>query len=373
MSARGPVSLPEDNAAFEDWLAAQCDVVQGDLKFKHERMRESAFMFFRATFFRWARTIAINCPEAAKTQPVLAVGDIHVENYGVWRDREGRLIWGVNDFDEAAVMPYAFDLVRLAVSGFLFPELGLERDHVVSAILEGYEEGLAKRAPVVLDRDYAWLRPLVTCSDEARSKFWTELDNGKSIKPDAAAKRALLQDLPRRAVAKRFIRRPRRGGGSLGKPRFAIVAEWRGGAIAREAKAATPSAWDWAQGKNRPQSRALELARSSGRAPDPFFDEIQGFFVRRIAPDSRKIDFDGEVKPMVRADIITLMGQELGALHAETGQPALGADKKRRRPEWLRRQAEAALTGVKEDYEAWKGSEARSVGSGKSRRSRKSP
>ena len=31
----------------------------------------------------------------------LSVGDLHVENFGTWRDSEGRLIWGINDFDEA--------------------------------------------------------------------------------------------------------------------------------------------------------------------------------------------------------------------------------------------------------------------------------
>ena len=47
---------------------------------------------------------------------MLAVGDIHIENFGTWRDNDGRLIWGVNDFDEAAEMPYALDLVRLTTS-----------------------------------------------------------------------------------------------------------------------------------------------------------------------------------------------------------------------------------------------------------------
>ena len=28
------------------------------------------------------------------------------ENFGTWRDADGRLVWGVNDFDEAAVMPW---------------------------------------------------------------------------------------------------------------------------------------------------------------------------------------------------------------------------------------------------------------------------
>lgn len=39
----------------------------------------------------------------------MAVGDLHVENFGTWRDIEGRLVWGVNDFDEAHPLSYAND------------------------------------------------------------------------------------------------------------------------------------------------------------------------------------------------------------------------------------------------------------------------
>ena len=53
---------------------------------------------------------------------VLSVGDLHLENFGTWRDADGRLAWGVNDFDEAAVMPYVLDLVRLATSIQLAPD-----------------------------------------------------------------------------------------------------------------------------------------------------------------------------------------------------------------------------------------------------------
>ena len=61
-------------------------------------------------------TILNVCPDLANAPSVLAVGDIHLENFGTWRDAEGRLVWGVNDYDEAAEMPYILDLVRLAVS-----------------------------------------------------------------------------------------------------------------------------------------------------------------------------------------------------------------------------------------------------------------
>ena len=65
-----------------------------------------------APIWRWAETILEVCPDLAGAAAVLAVGDIHLENFGTWRDGDGRLVWGVNDFDEAARMPYALDLVR---------------------------------------------------------------------------------------------------------------------------------------------------------------------------------------------------------------------------------------------------------------------
>jgi hypothetical protein len=43
-------------------------------------------------------------PENAGAPVVTGVGDLHVENFGTWRDADARLVWGVNDFDEAAVM-----------------------------------------------------------------------------------------------------------------------------------------------------------------------------------------------------------------------------------------------------------------------------
>ncbi len=50
---------------------------------------------------------------------MLGVGDLHVENFGTWRDGEGRLIWGINDFDEATTLPYTNDLVRLCASALI--------------------------------------------------------------------------------------------------------------------------------------------------------------------------------------------------------------------------------------------------------------
>jgi len=51
------MSFVKDNKAYEAWLAEHCDVVRKDLRYKHKRMEKNAFVFLRATYFRWARNI----------------------------------------------------------------------------------------------------------------------------------------------------------------------------------------------------------------------------------------------------------------------------------------------------------------------------
>ena len=97
----------------------QVDVVEADLELKHRQMAGSLFAFLRGTFYRWGPLFREVCADLVEAPRVLAVGDLHVENFGTWRDKEGRLVWGVNDFDEVAEMPYAVDLVRLVTSAIL--------------------------------------------------------------------------------------------------------------------------------------------------------------------------------------------------------------------------------------------------------------
>src|SRR5215831_12501479 len=127
--------------AYEVWLAKHTRIVQGDLRLKHEQMSADIFSFMRATFYRWLELWSKHCADLAKAPVVLAVGDLHVENFGTWRDREGRIVWGVNDFDEAHDLPYTNDLVRLATSAHLAiaaNHLALKSKDACDAILKGY-------------------------------------------------------------------------------------------------------------------------------------------------------------------------------------------------------------------------------------------
>src|SRR5262249_52709448 len=106
----------ESTRRYEEWLGKQTALYPPHLKLKHDLMREGVFPFFRATFYHWIQVWPEICSELVAAPKVLSVGDLHVENFGTWRDKEGRLVWGINDFDEAYPLPYTNDLVRLAAS-----------------------------------------------------------------------------------------------------------------------------------------------------------------------------------------------------------------------------------------------------------------
>ena len=110
------MNIRQATEAYESWLGKRLTLLPSELELKHQRMAESPFPFLRATFYRWVQRWPEVCPELAAAPAVLSVGDLHVENFGTWRDAEGRLIWGINDFDEAYPMSYTIDLVRLATT-----------------------------------------------------------------------------------------------------------------------------------------------------------------------------------------------------------------------------------------------------------------
>ena len=347
----------QENADYESWLRTQCDVVQSDLDHKHDRMTKSAFVFLRATYFRWARLMPELFPGLMDTPQVLAVGDIHLENYGTWRDQESRLVWGVNDFDEAAVMPYAFDLVRLVCSIRQAPHLSIDKAAAAELVLQGYGGGLSTPRPTLVDdRETAWMREDVAVTDEDRAKFWQEIDEkDPDATPPHDVAASLMQSLPADSSEIRFAARPQKGGGGLGRPRYIVVASWRGGRVVREAKALVPSAWSWARNAIPAQHPFEVLARGQYRAFDPFLTQAGAFIVRRIAADSRKINLKQNPDSQLKDRVLRAMGFDLGAIHAASASAvaAIQADLAAREQGWLHKSAKSAETAVHEDFAAW--------------------
>src|SRR5256885_4651208 len=154
--------IGECTKRYETWLAAHIPLIPGDLRLKHAQMTASLFSFLRATYYRWAEVWPQVCSDLTSAPEVLSVGDLHVENFGTWRDSDGRLIWGVNDFDEASWLPYTHDLVRLVASANIAIDadhIALDRKDACSAVLAGYQKGLeAGGRPFVLAEDHPTLR-----------------------------------------------------------------------------------------------------------------------------------------------------------------------------------------------------------------------
>ncbi len=348
-------SFRDDNTAFEKWLREQCSVVEDDLDFKHKRMKKSAFIFLRATYFRWAKLIMSTCPEFRGAPQVLAVGDTHVENFGTWRDAEGRLVWGINDFDEAATMPYPLDLVRLAASVRLSPKLRVAYRVAADAILTGYRDGLADPKPTLLTEREAWMQPYVSRTVGNAHRFWKHVTKACDATPPRQVKHNLAESSPPGAKIVRFARWTK-GGGSLGRPRYLLIAEWQGGQVLREAKALVPSAWNWANGNTAAPTQFGVLANCKFRSPDPFLVVKDDFVLRRIAPDSHKVELGENAGQELTVKLLQLMGFDLASIHMGTGnhRKLISKDLKRRPKGWLQDAARRAAQMVKQDFAEWK-------------------
>lgn len=357
--------------SYEAWLAKQLarhglSPIAPDLAKKHKRMaKDGAFAFLRATFYRWAQLWPVRCAGLARAPRVLAVGDLHLENFGAWRDAEGRLCWGVNDFDEAHPLPYTSDLVRLAASAVLAAEDGVFKAKpaaIAAAIREGYEARLAAGGKAfVLEEHNGALRAIAYREESGPKPWWAKLETELfATRPPAEARTVLASDWPGGAVREVRLYYRSAGLGSLGRPRFVALADWHGSKVAREAKALVPSAAIWAEragaGPRDAPSHAKEALAKAVRCRDPFLRIEGNWVLRRLAPRSSKIEIGALDKKSEPLRLLEAMGGETANVHAGTAR-ALGAvrrDLDRRRESWLADAAQDMADAVRAEWKAWK-------------------
>jgi hypothetical protein len=362
---------------FETWLALRTRIDQRDLRLKHTNMKADVFMFLRATYYRWAQVWPQVCPDLARAPHVLAVGDLHIENFGTWRDIEGRLIWGVNDFDEAWPMAYTIDLVRLAVSAHLAVEAGrlpIKREDICTAMLEGYREALQQKGcPFVLGENHQWLRRIAEGELRDPVRFWQKMDALPTLKTEApvSAIDALEHLMPAPGISYRLAHRTA-GLGSLGHARYVALADWHGGRIAREAKALVPSSSHWAQSLEV-QKLEVQKNKSRGndgpgeilyqtivsravRCPDPFVQLRGRWIVRRLSPHCSRIELASLRAPDTELRLLHAMGCETANIHLGTpsARKLVLHHLEKQKGKWLHHAAEAMLQAVRSDWEVWK-------------------
>jgi hypothetical protein len=357
-SATDAAPIVTATADYERWLHKRIDVVEPDLEQKHKDIASSLFVFLRGAFYRWGPLSLQTCPELAQSPEVLAVGDLHVENFGTWRDAEGRLVWGVNDFDEVARMPYSLDLVRLVTSAILAQrenDLSIDPGAAAAAVLEGYTGFLdAGGNPFILEESHPNLRAMATVAERAPTPFWDKLGKLPPATPPKSIRRLLLGWLPAGAMDVAFYSRTA-GVGSLGRPRYVARATCNGGLAAREAKAWLPSAWGWTMNRPKERANAIRLLKRAVRQPDPYYVIDDGWVVRRLGPHCGRIELAQFPKQRDERLMLRDMGRETANLHLATPdrRTKVLRDLAARKPDWL-------LKATEQDWQAFRSSQAAS-------------
>jgi hypothetical protein len=355
------MTIKKATQSYEAWLAKQITVLKPDLKRKHLAMAQDVFPFLRATFYRWMQIWPEICAEENKAPKVLAVGDLHVENFGTWRDVEGRLVWGINDIDEAYNLPYTIDLVRLAASAHIAireAKLQIAAKDACVAILDGYRKGLSASRPIVLAEEHPWLRLMMTGVLRDPELFWKKIDGlaawrGRVPK---SARRAIERLLPGKGLDYKLSHRIA-GLGSLGRERFVAVSAFEGAKIAREAKALAPSACVWAAGaKASKRIQYQQCLDRSVRAIDPFVRLKGRWIVRRLAPDCSRVELTSMPKERDESKLLHAMGFETANVHWGTPSAikAIVRDLDRRPEHWLHVAAANMVKATTQDWREWR-------------------
>jgi hypothetical protein len=355
------MNIVKATARYEDWLRSHTRLIEADLRLKHKKMAESVFSFLRATFYRWAQVWPEVCPSLAQAPEVLAVGDLHVENFGTWRDVEGRLIWGVNDFDEAYQLAYANDLVRLATSVILAAEetrLVVTGKQACDEILDGYSKCLAEGGqPFVLEEGNNWLRSIALNELRDPDRFWKKMDDLPTFRGviSQGALDSLERQMPQPGLRYRLARRVA-GLGSLGRDRFVAIAEFHGGKIAREAKFLVPSAVSWASDRPGPQEIWYEsLLSRAVRCPDPFVQMRGHWVVRRLSPHCSRIELAVLPRNRDECRLLFSMGWETANVHiGSRNAKALRRHLMGLKSNWLYVAARQMASAVEDDWQSWR-------------------
>jgi hypothetical protein len=367
------------------------DLTAQALRRKLDSLAANPFRFFRGTFHLMTWDLfKERVPGAAASAPEgLIVGDLHLENFGIYRGAAGNLVFDVNDFDDVGFGPVDLDLKRLCTSAVLLPGLAHGvRLNAAKAIARAWQEELLKlggRFPIPawtqekaegrvaeLLRDNAKKTREVMIAKAAPEKNHSKLVQGEKFVRPAKQWEEMVQkatgeyleslkqlkapDAPRgweiADVAYRF-----KGTGSLGRLRFTVLLAHGGERRAIELKEARPSAMDDARGipplRDRARVQTASIRRLQGdpwpRVAATHFGKLPALG-RENEPEEEKVVCEKFAQGDVRHEELTAYsrqcGQVLARLHARENAPALlGAH-------WETEQAAHAAVAFAEKYAA---------------------
>jgi len=122
---------------FEEAFGALCRNDPEAFRGKFRKMAASSFAFYRGSACLYYADVARDHDSFTDCDAgrVWIQGDLHAGNFGTYMNSAGRLVFDVNDFDEAYVGPFTWDLKRLAASlALLGYEKALSDDQIAEMI-----------------------------------------------------------------------------------------------------------------------------------------------------------------------------------------------------------------------------------------------
>ena len=315
------------------------------LQLKYRAMRGSAFAFLRGTCHLFYDRLPSG--GVFKSAPrVWVCGDLHLENFGSYKGDNRLVYFDISDFDESALAPASWDLVRWLTSLRIGAERlapgNAEMGAPCQAFLDAYGSALALGKAYWVERETATglVRELLDgLRNRDRTRFLEgrttlegrqrrlRVDGQHALAATAAQRRAVtdfMHDFARRQPDPPFykvldVARRIAGTGSLGVDRYAILIRGKGspdGNYLLDLKQALPSSL--APHLKAPQPpwptqahRVVELQRRIQAVSMAFLQPVvlggSAYVLRGLQPSEDRIALDrpgrkaAELQDLVRA------------------------------------------------------------------------
>ena len=224
------------------------------LALKYANMRASPFVFLRGTCHLFYRRLP-DVPVLAEAPAVWCCGDLHLQNFGSYMGDNRLAYFDINDFDESALAPASWDLVRFLTSVLVgagsMDVKKKEAGELCEAFLDGYCLTLVSGKAGWVERESAHgligdllgslkgrLRPAFLDSRTTLKgkRRRLRVDNGKALPASDAARAKVTQLIGELAASRddpRFyevldVARRIAGTGSLGVDRYVILVRGKG-------------------------------------------------------------------------------------------------------------------------------------------------
>ncbi|KUI19222.1 hypothetical protein AU193_14205 [Mycobacterium sp. GA-1285] len=353
-------------SAFADLMEADADA----FRTKFRKMAADPFAFYRGSACVFYADVARHDDRWAdeRTSRVWIQGDLHTENFGTYMDGAGKLIFDVNDFDEAYIGHFTWDVMRFAASVALMCWQKALSDHQISSLIDTFVRAYVDQVRWFLQADDdssfslnldtargAVLSALQSARLSTRAEMLdrlTAVDDWDRRFRDAAGVRR-LEDSEREKVEAAFARyletipktkrfqgitydikdvigKTGHGIGSAGLPTYTLLIEGFNQALDNDAvlsmkqgNVAAPSrvvdASSLAEHFQHHGHRTAVSQRALQAHADPLlgYTDIDGvgFVVSEISPYEADLDWSELTEPDELAEVIEQLGRAVAKVH----------------------------------------------------------